>query len=169
VAAKGSLGSSALKRVARTLGSRAGVMAVVSLAWSPSWAEGAAAPHPNDILVIANRSVSASRVSREDLRRLFLRQRSVWSSGGRAIPINATDRASRERFRRHVLRMTRIAEQRYWQEQQVRGRPGPPAKLRRVLKAVFKVKGAVSYVRRSRCHAGIVKVLYVIPHQPKPK
>ena len=59
--------------------------------------------------------------------------------------------------------MTPAEEQSYWQEQKIRKGLTPPAEFASTLKAVFSVKGAVSYVFRKQFKEGVAKVLLIIP------
>lgn len=118
---------------------------------------------PNDLLVIANRSVEAKQISHAALKQIFLRQRSRFG-GMRVVPINARDRTQERRgFRHEVLKMSRAEETRYWQEYRIRHGGRPPAEFRNVLKAVFKIRGAIGYVSRAHYREGVARILLVLP------
>lgn len=144
-----------------------GVVIGGALVASGFGAKAATPEHTDDLLIIANRSIRAKSISLAVLRQLFLRRRRSWAST-RIVPINAKPGTiERKAFRRRVLRMTRDEETRYWQDQRIQSGVGPPAEFRRVLKAVYKLKGAVSYVRRAKYRFGVAKILLVLPDDHK--
>lgn len=142
-------------------------VAIVCLLCALPCAEAEAAP--DDLLIIANRSVDAKTITRAALKQVFLRQRSRFA-GMHVVPVNARDRTTpRADFRARVLKMTRAEELRYWQEYRIRHGGRPPAEFRNVLKAVFKIRGAIGYVTRSRYREGVAKILLVIPAEEQSK
>ncbi len=129
-------------------------------AWLPLRAS---ADNPNDILIIAHRSVSQKSVTEAELREIFLKKRNNWSSGGRAIPIQAPeDTTIRRVFRKRILGMTATEETQYWQDRKIKAGISKPAEFTQTLKAVYKLKGSVGYVYRSQYREGVVKVLMVL-------
>jgi ABC-type phosphate transport system substrate-binding protein len=134
-------------------------VAAVFLAWSSP----ARAENPNDILVIVNPSVPVKSVSVQDLKDLFLKKRLDWGSGGKAVPIHAAEGSSlRTAFVRRVIGMSVAEEQSYWQERKIKAGIDKPTEFANPLKAVFKIKGAVSYVFRSMYKEGVAKVVMVL-------
>ncbi|MDJ0764106.1 MAG: hypothetical protein QNJ97_14080 [Myxococcota bacterium] len=137
----------------------AGLAAVLLLHAPKAWAE-----DPNDILIIANQSASASQVSPDVLRDIFLKKRTAWPSGGKVTPVNASPGSDlRKAFREHILKMTADEERQYWQDLKIRKGAAEPPVFSQPLRAVFHLKGSVSYVFRSQYKEGVVKVLLVIP------
>ncbi len=118
---------------------------------------------PDDILIVANNSVSASSVPLTILRDLFLKVRKEWRVGESALPINAKDEHLRSDFRKRVLGMDLTAEQRHWENVKVKYGQSAPPSFDNNLKAVFKLKGAVSYVYRKDFKEGVAKVVLVVP------
>lgn len=130
-------------------------------------AKAAGPEHANDLVIIANRSIRAKSITLAVLRQLFTRRRLSWASA-RIVPIDAKPGTwERKAFRRRVLRMTRDEETRYWQDQRIQSGVSPPVEFRRVLKAVYKLKGAVGYVRRAKYRFGVAKILLVLPDDGK--
>ncbi|MDJ0764100.1 MAG: hypothetical protein QNJ97_14050 [Myxococcota bacterium] len=124
----------------------------------------ARAEDPNDILIIANQSASASQVSPDVLRDIFLKKRTAWPSGGKVTPVNASPGSElRNGFRKQILKMTADEERQYWQDLKIRKGAAEPPVFSQPLRAVFHLKGSVSYVFRSQYKEGVVKVLLVIP------
>jgi hypothetical protein len=57
-----------------------------------------------------------------------------------------------------------VSEERsYWQNSKIKRGVSEPRAFGNVLKAVFKLRGAVSYVYRSQYKAGAAKIVLVIP------
>lgn len=143
----------------------AGLLAGVALSLATAIATPAAeANSPDDILVIANNSVGVSSLSVEDVRAIFLKKRTSWQSGGKAIPVHAKDGTSlRQAFLERVLGMTSGEETSYWQDQKIRKGIDGPTEFSNPLKAVFRIQGGISYVFRSDYKEGVAKVLLVLP------
>ena len=124
----------------------------------------AAAESPNDIIVIANSSVQADGITKDELRDIFLKKRTSWGNSGNVKPINASDGSDlREQFCEEVLQMTPEEEKRYFQEEKIKNGLTAPNSFSNTQKAVFKLRGSVSYVYRSDFKEGVAKVLLVIP------
>ncbi len=122
------------------------------------------AESPDDILIIANKGVSAKSVTMDELRAMFLKKRKQWKQGGNVVPIHAKKGSPlRHQFQLRVLKMNPDEEDTYWNDQQVRHGLGPPPEFGYGLKAVFKLKGSVSYIYRKDFREGVVKVLAVVP------
>ena len=118
---------------------------------------------PKDILVIANKKVPMDSVSLEELKILFLKQRK--SIGGQKIvPIHSPDGTGiRPQFNDKVLGMLVSDESSYWKEERIRRGVAPPIELVKTLKAVFYIKGSISYIYRSEYKKGVAKILLVLP------
>ena len=116
-----------------------------------------------EILIIANNSLQASRVSDGELRDIFLGKKSNWGTGLRAVPIHSNNRALRDDFRTRLLQMNEAEETRYWQAYQIKTGKSQPASFGNTLKAVYKLKGAVSYIYKSQYKEGVAKVVAVLP------
>jgi hypothetical protein len=121
------------------------------------------AESPDDILVIANNSVGVNQVSTLELRTMFLKQRQNWKSGGRVFPLNAKPGTGlRKAFQSKVLGMDATGEKAFWQEQSIKKGISKPSVFSNTLKAVFSVKGSISYCYRKNYKAGLAKVLLVL-------
>lgn len=135
------------------------VVAVISGAWQST----AHAERPDDILVVANNSLKADSVSTAELKAIYLKERTRWKTGGRAIPIHAKEgTALRRAFLQRLLRMEESRERAYWQEQKIKKGTLPPAAFSSSLRAVFQIKGSVAYVFRSDYKQGVAKVVAVL-------
>ena len=124
----------------------------------------AVADDPEDILVVANVSVAQTSIGLEELRTIFLKIRTSWHSGGKVVPINPKDgSALRRQFQEKVLGMSDNEEKSYWEKQKITKGIEPPPEFANTLKAVFRLKGSVSYIYRSQYREGVSKILYVLP------
>lgn len=117
---------------------------------------------PDDLLIIANKSLSTNRISVSDLRALFLKKKST-VGGDRIVPINTKDNtAARKAFRMKVLGMSGPEEADYWEDQKIKAGVTEPASFSNSVKAVFKVKGGISYCYRKDFKEGAAKILAVL-------
>ena len=120
--------------------------------------------NPNDILVVVNKSVKTDTLSKGELRDIFLKRRKIWQLGQKVVPVNAkAGLPIRKAFRQAILNMSKREEDAYWQKQTIMTAEGEPVRFGHRLKAVFKLRGSVSYVYRYEYREGVVKVLMVIP------
>jgi len=124
----------------------------------------ASAEHPEDILVVANKTVPVDTITLPDLKQIFLKQRRQWAGSRKVVPINvkANDEL-RHRFRQALLKITKAEEDNYWEDQKIRNGLKEPPVFSNVLKAVFHLKGSIGYVYRKDFKEGVVKILTVIP------
>ncbi len=137
---------------------------VILIALSLGWASGGAlAESPNDLLVIGNKSVSASSVDAAEIKAVFLKNKA--SIGGDTVfPLNAKpDSELRAAFRKRVLKMTDEKERGFWEEEKVKKGVEPPPEVPLTLKAVFSKSGGVSYVFRKDYKEGTAKILATFP------
>ena len=124
----------------------------------------AGSENPSDIMVIANSNVDEKTIDTFELKDLFLKKRTNWGSGDKAIPLNALEgSALREDFRSRVLGLSAMEERLYWQERIVKTGVSEPAEFGNTLKAVFQLRGSIGYVYRSQYREGVAKVLLVVP------
>lgn len=136
---------------------------VVALAALPA---PSAAESPDDILVIANTSLPVSAVNPVELKDFFLRKKTAWQSGDTVVPVHATSGSRlRADFCTRVLGMSANEEKLYWKAAQIRTGQESPASFANTLKAVFKLRGSVSYIYRADYREGVAKVLLVLPSQ----
>ncbi len=131
----------------------------VALVGSPP----ATADSPQDILVIVNASVKNEKVTRDELKAIFLKKRASWGNGVRAVPVHSNNAALRDDFRERLLQMSEGEELRYWQQFQIQKGEAKPVAFGNTLKAVFQLRGAVSYIYRSQYREGATNVILVLP------
>lgn len=136
------------------------ILVALALAWP---VHGALAEAPNDLLVIANKSVAAEATDASEIRAVFLKNKTALG-GDTVFPLNAKgDSDLRAAFRKRVLKMTDEKEHGYWDDEKVRKGTEPPAEVPTTLKAVFSKAGAVSYVFRKDYKEGTAKILAAFP------
>jgi len=139
---------------------RLGIVAVAVVAMSVFGGSRSARAGDDDLLIIANKSTNQSSASRAELRAYFLKKRTSWKSGGRVIPVNAPEGSRlREAFLRKVLQMTASEESEYWKNEGIRRGVEKPAEISNTLKAVYHLRGSVSYVFRKDYKGGVVRIL----------
>jgi ABC-type phosphate transport system substrate-binding protein len=115
-----------------------------------------------DLLIIANTNANASSASKAELRSYFLKKRSSWKGGGRVIPVNSPAGSRlRKAFQSKVLSMSESDEDEYWKNEGIRRGGQKPAEISNTLKAVYHLRGSVSYVFRKDYKGGVVKILAV--------
>jgi len=121
----------------------------------------ASAESPDDLVVFVNKSSRVKQLSADEIKRYFLRKQTTWEDGGRIICINAKDGSEdREAFRLRVLGMNAPEERRYWEAQKIKGGLAEPPTFSNTLKAVFKIKGSISYAFRKDVKPGLVKIVF---------
>jgi ABC-type phosphate transport system substrate-binding protein len=139
------------------------VVLLLGFALTGVWQSTAHADSPDDILIVVNKSVPINSVSSAELKAIFLKKKTRWKNGSKAIPIHAKNGTPlRKAFGQRLLNMEQSREKSYWQEQKIRTGTLPPITFSNLLKAVFKVNGAVSYVFRSDYKEGVVKIIMVL-------
>lgn len=117
----------------------------------------------DELVAFVNKDISVSSVSSDELRQMFLGVRTSWPGGGRVTCVNASDGTrSRDLFRSLVLRMSAAEEKRYWEEQKVQGKGQEPPAFANTVKAVFRLKGGVSYGMRSEVRGDVVRIVATV-------
>ncbi len=126
--------------------------------------QGALADSPNDILIVVNNGVSQNDITIGELKNLFLKEKTNWSSGGKALPLHAPAGSSlRKDFVSRALGMNSNDEKIYWRERKIKTGKVPPVEFSDTLKAVYKLRRSVSYVYRSQFKKGVAKIVLVLP------
>lgn len=116
-----------------------------------------------DVVIIANPGVSASTVSADELKAIFLLTKSSLSDGSRAEPVLEKGGAAHDAFLSQYLGKTDAALQTYYRSLVFTGKGSMPKMLAsdaEVVAYIAKTKGALGYVRADAGTTG-VKVLSV--------
>jgi ABC-type phosphate transport system substrate-binding protein len=122
------------------------------------------AESPQDILIVANTSVDQKDIEKGEVRAIFLKNKTSWSSGQKIVAVNAKPGTElRDQFQKRVLEMDSNREVSFFEEQKVRYGTSPPVEFPNPLRAVFHLKGSIGYVFRKDYKEGVAKVLLVIP------
>jgi ABC-type phosphate transport system substrate-binding protein len=135
-----------------------GKIAIVALLLA-SLPTSARAESPNDLLIVVNKSVSASNVDAAEVKSIFLKNKTSLSSDT-VFPLNAkSDSDLRAAFRKHVLKMSEEKEKGFWEDEKVKKGVEPPPETAGTLKAVFSKSGGISYVFRKDYKDGTAKIV----------
>ncbi len=112
--------------------------------------EEASKPKPRAIAVIVNKSNPLNEISKFDLKRIFLKQRTFWGPGKRCVPINQSAAQDiRQTFSDLVLNKEVQAMKRYWMQQTMTGSAKPPVVLdssATVKKYIERIAGGIGYI-----------------------
>jgi hypothetical protein len=112
----------------------------------------------DELVIIVSMSQKVEKVTRDEIKQIFLKKKTSLKGFGRIIPINAPENTElRTVFRKTVLELSERDEKIYWSEQQIRRQIQPPAEIGNTVKAVFKLKLAISYAFRKSIPNNVVK------------
>jgi ABC-type phosphate transport system substrate-binding protein len=140
------------------------LLVVLALAVASLQAQATAAEGPDDILVVVNRSVKVDSTTAAELRNVFLKKKTAWRTGESAVPIHApAGSVLRKMFRQRLLAMSATEEREYWKNAKIKHALMEPVTFPDTLKAVFKLRGGVSYVFRADYKPGVAKIVLVLP------
>jgi len=116
------------------------------------------AAHSAEIKVIANAGVTASSVSADDLKGVFLATKTSLSDGSHVEPVLEKSGATHEAFLKEYLGKTDSALQTYYRSLVFTGKASMPKTLgsdAEVVAYVAKTKGAIGYVGAGAATAGV--------------
>ncbi|MBN2801728.1 MAG: hypothetical protein JXR91_01405 [Deltaproteobacteria bacterium] len=117
---------------------------------------------PQDVLIIVNKSMNISSVNISDVKRVFLKEKTVLN-GNKITPVNARNGSPlRKYFTEKVLGMSSSDESAYWEAQKIRTGVRQPTELSNTVKAVFSIKNGVSYCYRKDFNPAVAKIVLVI-------
>lgn len=133
------------------------------------WPGQVVAEDARDILIIANKSLSANPLTLDEVRDLFLKKTTQFRSGKNAVVINARSGSLlRRQFVNSAMGMTEAEEATYWQNRKLKTGDTPPPEFSDSLKAVFKLKNGLGYAFRGQMKGNVVNILATIPFVPEP-
>ncbi|WP_457644700.1 hypothetical protein [Persephonella sp.] len=116
-----------------------------------------------DIAVVTNKALSVSSISKEDLKKIYLKIK-IFLKGQKVIPVNLPPNSPlRKVFQEKILEMDSEQLNLYWNEMYFHGIE-PPLVLsseKAVIRFVKKVKGAIGYVRLENVDKDL-KIIYII-------
>lgn len=126
----------------------------------PSVAQG------GDLAVIVHPSNSVDSLSTAKIEAIFTSSRRHWSGGRSIVPFNYEPHDSkRAAFDRAVLQMKPDEVSKFWINQRIRGRAGPPRQVPSatlMLRVVQRLEGAIGYVPLDLARRGDVKIVAVV-------
>lgn len=111
-----------------------------------------------ELKVIANSSVSASSVSAEELKNVFLETSNSLSDGSHVQPVLAKGGAAHEAFLKRYLDKSDPALQAYYRSLVFTGKAPMPKELAsdaEIVAYVAKTKGAIGYINADASTAGV--------------
>jgi ABC-type phosphate transport system substrate-binding protein len=121
------------------------------------------------IAVIANKAVSVSKISRDELRPIFQTKKDTWPDGTPARPFNLPENNPlRQGFDLALLGLDPDRVARYWIDRKIRGgerapQTAPSAAV--MVKVVSKTPGAIGYVDAAAVDASVRIVARVVDGQ----
>ena len=141
------------------------VVAFVTLAVAPLPTRAAG----ETLVVIANKAVSATVLTRDELRPIFQTKKTTWPDGTPVRPFNLPDaNATRQGFDAAVLGLDPDRVARYWIDRKIRGGERPPTIVSSsalMVKAVAKAAGAIGYAENSAVDASVKVIAKIIDGQ----
>lgn len=115
------------------------------------------------LVIIAHPSVPVSRLSANEVRQIFLKERTNWPGGGKIVLMNAKSGSpERAAFQAKVLGMDDSAEKAYWQKQKIKKGLTPPPEISNTQRGVFSLQQSLSYCLKSQYKTGTSKVLLTL-------
>ena len=121
------------------------------------------------IVVIANKAVTSTALSRDDLRNIFQTRKATWPNGMPVRPFNLPDsNALRQGFDLAVLGLDPARVARFWIDRQVRGGERPPAVVPSsalMVRLVAKTVGSIGYVESTRVNPSVKVVARLVDGQ----
>jgi ABC-type phosphate transport system substrate-binding protein len=126
------------------------VLAIMLVRMTPLWAA--------DVKVIANSSVSASSISADDVKRVFLGTKSSLEDGSHVEPVFGKSGHAHEEFLKDYLGKTDAAVATYYRSLVFTGKGAFPksfASDSEIVSYVSKTKGAIGYVAADTTAAGV--------------
>lgn len=118
-----------------------------------------------DLAIIAHPDYDTGTLDTQNVRKLFLGERSSFPSGQHATPLNhKVGSPDRKEFFSLVLSMPEASHKRHWKRKMARGAGSPPSELGShdaVLKSVASTPGSIGYIDASKVD-GTVKVLLTV-------
>lgn len=102
----------------------------------------------DDVVVIANPSVSETTLSNKDIRNIYLGKKSSWSDGGK-IKFVILSGDIHERFLKSYIGKTEKQYNTYWKKQVFTGKGSPPQEFdsdQAMVAFVAQTVGAIGYV-----------------------
>ena len=115
------------------------------------------------IIIIANKDVSLSSLTGDELQRIFLGKKTTWNNGKKIVPVCLKSGKSHESFIRNYMDMNASQFDIFWKQVVFIGTGRPPRSFvdeAYVVQFVMSTKGGIGYIDSDTRH-GMVKTLAV--------
>jgi ABC-type phosphate transport system substrate-binding protein len=116
-----------------------------------------------DVVIIANQSVKAAEVSADDIRDVFLGEKSTLADGSRVTPVTLKSGAVHEAFLARYIKKDDAAFRAVWRKQVFTGKGSMPRTMESedaLIAYVAATPGAIAYIAAGKAHGG-AKTLHV--------
>jgi len=116
-----------------------------------------------NVLVIANRSVAVSGLDRDDIRKIFLGQKTTWDDGTKIIFVVQDRTKAGDAFLKTYLQKTAAQYDKYWKKQVFSGKGRAPYSFssnQELVEFVSRTPGAIGYVSAAT-NTGDTKIITV--------
>jgi ABC-type phosphate transport system substrate-binding protein len=113
------------------------------------------------VIVIANKGVASSSVSRDEIQRMFLGKKTTWENGKKVVPVDQKGGRVQSGFLAEILKKTEAQYDSYWKQAVFTGVGLPPKSFEtdaEVVQFVEKTDGAVGYIDSDSPHAAVKKL-----------
>ncbi|MBU0993765.1 MAG: substrate-binding domain-containing protein [Proteobacteria bacterium] len=120
--------------------------------------------YANDIVFVINKDVKTDKVTREELRDMFLGNISVWPDQQKVNFVTLGDPETHKTFVRAYIRKTESQFQAWWKRRLFTGTGKVPLKFKSeqdVIDYVARTEGGLGYVSSKAAIGGTVKILTV--------
>jgi len=105
-----------------------------------------------DLVIICNKSVVESKLSKQELINIYLGKKTTWSDKKKIIFITQNNAVISEQFLNEYINMIAAQYSSYWLEKVFTGQASPPksfASDREMIQFITKTEGAIGYVSSS--------------------
>ncbi len=120
--------------------------------------------YADDLIVIANRSVPVSELTKKEVKSIYLGKIKVWDNGLKVYFARLGDDKTTKKFLKHFVKKNPRMFRKYWKRQAFSGGANPPREFKRekdLVQYVSETKGAVGYIS-SMSYTDSVKIISVI-------
>lgn len=105
--------------------------------------------YAEDVIIVCNKSVTASSLSQDDIRDIFLGRKTVWDDGQKISFVTMKDGQAHETFLETFVRKTAMQFDLYWKKQVFTGRARTPKAFSTsdgIIDFIERTDGAIGYI-----------------------
>lgn len=113
------------------------------------------------ITVITNNSISDTRITREELKEIYMARKTKWESGDRVVVAILKKGEAHDIFTKNIISVPPSKLIGIWKKVIFTGAGYPPKILKTeedMIKFVSQTKGAVGYIKNSTPHTGVSRL-----------